>query len=149
MQIDQPNRTYPEFGEAPQLRGFVLEAFFQSTTIPVDSRRWGRDVPKSGPGGWGWTVPLHNPAVISPAYPFPEIYLKLATSQGTKEPFVWGRVLNPEVLVFFTPTAPFPGTTEDPGIDTDNWPAVAGVDFPPENLPTRTPTSRTRVSARL
>ncbi|MGC1719560.1 MAG: hypothetical protein WA746_11285, partial [Isosphaeraceae bacterium] len=137
VQIDHPDRTYPEHGEAPQLRGFVLEAVFKNPIIPVDSRRWGRDVPRSGQGGWGWIVPLYNPAVISPAYPFPDIRLKLATSPGTKEPFVWGRVLNPDVLVFFTPTAPFPGSTQEPGIDTENWPALAGIDYPPQNLPSR------------
>ncbi len=48
-------------------------------------------------------------------------------------PSVWGHILNPEAIYFYTSTNPADG------VDTDRWPAAPGVDFPIRAIPTITP----------
>ncbi len=129
VQVLEKERAYPEAGEAPKSAGFVLASRFSKEPTPVESA-WGRDIPD------GWLLPLH-PA-CSP-YPAPEVSRLVAVADAaTKDapgtnagplPSVWAHVVNPEVLLFFTSTAP--GVS----LDTNAWPAVAGVDFPLCEIP--------------
>lgn len=123
VEILQPERNYPEFGEAPKVCGFVLGDKFPPEKIYVDSK-WGRDIPG------GWIIPLYNPAADHDFYKEPDIHLKLATSAATDTKQTWARITNPENLYFYTSTDPSTGT------DTDAWPPVPDVDFPLYNLPT-------------
>jgi len=127
VEILQPERNYPEFGEAPKVRGFVLGSKFEpEARIAVDSK-WGRDIQG------GWVVPLHNPAAAKPGkstvYPKPNIHLKIATAEETGKAQTWGRITNPEDLYFYTSTNP---KDDD---DTDEWAAVPEIDYPLENVP--------------
>jgi hypothetical protein len=73
---------------------------------------------------------LYQPGAPEDLYPLPDVRLKLAAAADTGRAQTWGKVLNPENLLFYTST--------DPGTDanTDAWPAVADVDFPAVDLPT-------------
>ncbi len=126
VEILQPERSYPEFGEALKVRGFVLGSKFEpEARIAVDSK-WGRDI--SG----GWVVPLHNPAAEKDkptVYPKPNIHLKIATAEETGKAQTWGRITNPEDLYFYTSTNP---QDDD---RTDEWAAVPEIDYPLENIP--------------
>lgn len=143
VEILQPERNYPEFGEAPKIRGFVRASKFPQPIIYVDSA-WGRDLPG------GWIVPLYNPAADPTFYQSPDVKLKLTTSEKTakltngeradedkpkavEQPFVWADITNPENLLFYTSTDP--KTTRK----TDDWPPAAGVDFPIAQIPTNEP----------
>jgi hypothetical protein len=123
VEILQPERSYPEFGEAPKIRGFVLGGKFPPhTRIRVNSK-WGRDIPG------GWIVPLYNQAANPDIYPKPEVYLRIATSEESGKAQTWGRITNPEVLYFYT------STDRNTGVNTDEWPAVPDVDYPLESVP--------------
>jgi ABC-type transporter Mla subunit MlaD len=140
VEILQPDRSYPEFGEAPSVRGFARASKFPQKVILVDSK-WGRDI------AGGWVVPLYHPAANPEVYKKPQVLIKLSTSEKTGElpaaqdatqsleksdaekPFVWGMVTNPEDLLFYTSTDP--KMTKD----TDLWPPAVGVDFPLAEIP--------------
>lgn len=127
VEILQPERNYPEFGEAPKERGFILGSKFEpEARIPVDSK-WGRDIPG------GWVVPLFNPAATAEkptVYLKPNIHLKIATNEETGKAQTWGRITNPEDLYFYT------STNSDDDDNTDDWSAVPEIDYPLENVPT-------------
>ncbi|HKQ74054.1 MAG TPA: hypothetical protein VJ810_10165 [Blastocatellia bacterium] len=123
VELLQPERHYPEFGEAPRVRGFVLAAKFGQTIIPIDSQ-WGQDVPG------GWTAPLYMPGANPAAYREPDVFLKMATPEEKGHEHGWARITNPEILRFYT------STKDSDGVNTDLWEAVPGVDFPVEPLPT-------------
>jgi hypothetical protein len=140
VEILQPERDYPEFGESPKVRGFVRASKFPQTVIFVDSA-WGRDVPG------GWVVPLFNPAADPTFYQPPDVRLKLTASEKTaalaeaqgagdgerpksvEQPFVWCQINSTDNLLFYTSTDP--NTTKK----TDDWPPAAGVDFPLSDIP--------------
>lgn len=126
VEILQPERNYPEFGEAPKSRGFVLGSKFEpEARIYVDSK-WGRDIPG------GWVVPLFNPAEARAkpeVYGPPNIHLKIATSDKTGKAQTWGRITDPEKLCFYTSTNP---KDDD---QTDKWTPVADIDFPADTPP--------------
>jgi len=132
VEILQPERAYPEFGEAPRVRGFVRACKFPQTVIYVDSK-WGRDIPG------GWVVPLYNPAADPAFYKRPDVTIKLTVSEkqqraaGEEElkkelPFIWGSCRNQEDLIFYT-------STVEKTSDTDQWPPVPGVDYPVAGVP--------------
>lgn len=123
VEILQTERNYPEFGESPKVRGFITGSKFPpQTKIKVDSK-WGRDIEG------GWIVPLHNPAADQTIYPRPTVHLKFSTSEESGKAQTWGKILNPEILYFYTSTDP---TTT---VNTDAWTAVPEVDFPFANIP--------------
>lgn len=147
VEILQPERSYPEFGEAPKVRGFMRASKFPQTVIYVDSA-WGRDIPG------GWVVPLYNPAADPDFYRRPDVRLKLSTSEkaarlpsaddaaasgggakpdAAEPPFTWAEVTNPENLLFYT------STDKELNRETDDWPPAAGVDFPLAEIPANPP----------
>lgn len=128
VEILQPARQYPEFGAAPVTRGFVTGSEFKSRIINVDSD-WGGDIAKVG-----MQIPLWNPQASQQkpdVYPKPQIVLQVAADAGGSNSNLNVEHEEPEKLVFFTLTA---GT---PSKNTDEWPAIPGIDFPDQPMPVR------------
>ncbi len=121
VEVLEEEREIPKPGAVenpdPRSRGFVLGSKFPQKIFPVKSK-WGRDVPG------GWIVPLYRPGEDPDVYPEPDVELKLAAPEGTGQAHLHRRVLNPEILHFYTSTDP------NVGAETDLWGAVPDVDFP-------------------
>ncbi len=122
VELLQPTRSYPDFGNATLPRGCVERAQFTSVRIPVDGA-WGRDVPG------GFEIPLWREDADPRIYPKPQVQVVTAgDKQGVSEQ-VGTPIERPERLYFYSAT--------DPSLDdrSDAWPAVAGVDFADEPPP--------------
>jgi hypothetical protein len=117
VEILEPERRFPDFGEPEAVAGCVRGIVFRSTELPVDSA-WGEDLP-----GEGWRVALWNPAEDERVYPRPQIELQIATDPESGAAVTATALLDPDQLVFFT------STREGLDDDTDAWPAVEGVDY--------------------
>lgn len=129
VELLQPVRHYPEFGEPQAHAGMVRACQFGTTKIFVDSR-WGRDIPG------GWEIPLHKPGFyLNPKLgqkPLVQFHLaahqedqeKDAQSQELTETTIEALIENPENLYFSTSTNP--KTTAD----TDRWDPIPITDFP-------------------
>lgn len=113
VEILEPERSYEDNAK---FTGCVLSSRFGQKVIPVDSA-WGHDIDR------GWVVPLYKECA-GPYYKPPAIYLKMAVADKSADGFVWGRLCQPQKLVFYT------NTDKEMGADSDSWPAVLGVDFP-------------------
>jgi hypothetical protein len=117
VEILEDDRTYPEFGEAPVVRGFV-----RGCSFPRGSRRinvngsWGEDI-----GTIGWKVPLWRRDADAAVYPRPNINVVVAGDHPDK--IVPLTIAEPDKLYFFT------NTTANISPNTDDWPAVEGIDF--------------------
>lgn len=121
VELLEPDRRYPERGDAVRDAGFVLAARFGSTRIPVNGA-WSRDLEH------GWEIPLWQESADPEIYPKPVIKLQVAGA-AAEAPF--DAVLSePQRLYFYTSTRP-----EDTD-NTDAWTPVTRVDFPLSALPT-------------
>lgn len=125
IEILEPARTYPENPLAPRMqRGFVNGCYFtEGQRINVDSQ-WGGDIDKTG-----WKVPLWNPAARRDVYPKPVFTLGLESDTTDKDAKSHCECDNPENVFFYTNTEP------NLDADTNNWPAVEGVDYVDIPLP--------------
>lgn len=117
LEDDRPFPDNESFSKAA--RGCVMGCRFPSGKPPrirVNSR-WGQDI-----GSIGWKVPLWvRGAAPADIYPKPDIKLMMAGKiEGERVP---SALDDPEKLFFFTLTTP------DADRETDNWPAIEGVDF--------------------
>lgn len=131
IELLQPARSYPDFGDADVTRGCVLGIDFKSRIIPVTSR-WGRDV--LGPNGEaiGYVIPLWQTDADPAVYPKPQIVLKVAGAGGKDEVLACTQD-EPEKMMFFSAAeagaaAGASGSGDD--FNTDRWGAVRGVDYP-------------------
>lgn len=116
VEILEPERRYPEFGAAPQSRGFVEGIHFATRRILVDGT-WGQDTPN------GFEIQLWNPESDPRIYPKPSVFLTTSgDKQGVAER-VPREISEPDRLIFFSATAP------DLDDRTDQWPSFLGVDF--------------------
>lgn len=121
VELIQKERTYPESSSSSETRGFVLGAKLPEQIL-VDSS-WGQDIPN------GWIVPLFNLTADPNIYRKPDIALKLNSIKEETQEHLWGRVVNPEILYFYT------NTSSSTDANTNNWPPVPGIDYPIEDLP--------------
>jgi hypothetical protein len=116
VEILEPERHYPEFGAAPQSRGFVEAVQFVTRRILVDSK-WGTDGPN------GLEIPLWDPKEDPRIYPRPSVFLVTSGDKQGVSDRVPREISEPDRLVFFSATA----TNLDDR--TDQWPAYAAVDY--------------------
>lgn len=119
VEILEEERPFPDTDTQKEMRGFVLGCRFAGAKPPrihVNSR-WGEDV-----GAYGWKIPLWvRGAAPADVYPKPAIFLVVAGERaGQTAPVA---IDDPDKLYFYT------STDEKLGNDTDDWPAVEGVDF--------------------
>ncbi|MDZ4853230.1 MAG: hypothetical protein SGI77_28405 [Pirellulaceae bacterium] len=136
IELLQPARSYPDFGDADVTRGCVLGIDFKSRIIPV-TRRWGRDL--LGPNGEaiGYVIPLWQTDADPAVYPKPQIVLKVAGAGGKDEVLACTQD-EPEKMMFFSAAeagaaAGASGSGDD--FNTDRWAAVRGVDYPDYSFP--------------
>lgn len=125
VEIMQPLREYPDLGGPPIDRAFVVGARFKSTVIPVDTA-WGEDT------DYGWRIPLWKRGLtgdLAVVYPKPQVVLSVLSSDQKGEVARDVEIDDPEKLCFYTTTVE--GTTAN----TDQWPAVRGVDYPDTATP--------------
>lgn len=124
IEVLQPERTYPDFGNAaPRTSGFLERVRFNSSIINVDSA-WGSELPERA-----WKIPLWNRASARQrpqVYPRPDVaFITTAEGEGDR-PVVSQECLDPDYLYFFSD---FNANTSD----TNLWPARLGLDYP--NVP--------------
>lgn len=120
VHVTERDRPFPDRHSSAAATSFVRGARFPEEPIEVDSQ-WGADVEL------GWEIPLYR---LGTARPAPTVQLELAGARAVGES-VWGRILNPQNLYFFTSTR----RVDD--ANTDAWPAFVGTDLPLEDIPTR------------
>lgn len=128
VEILEPERRFEGAGDRADAVGFARGLRFGQRMIRVSSI-WGMDV-----GDQGWKVPLWKPAPADldgaeaeahgVLFPRPQVALISRGEDGDDEGLL--SIANPENLWFFTSTQP------DTALDTDQWPAVEGVDFVPD-----------------
>ena len=155
VEILEPERSYPDFGEVPPNRtGFVLACKFpkESLVIPVTSK-WGRDIRGRGyqdNGATvtvvddkliGWEVPLWRPDAVPEVYPKPQITLEVATDPDSGRESAMVNLDQPQSIFFYTDTREFDISEIDIGStvpkrgleilsdDVHAWPSVPEVDF--------------------
>jgi len=116
VEILQPERLYPENGQAPEARAFLRGLRFISTRIPVLSR-WGQDTAD------GLEVPLWNAQADPRLYPKPQVRALLLGEPDADLQQPTAALSDPQNLYFFSSTNPALNA------DTDHWPAFAGIDF--------------------
>ena len=124
IELLQPERLYPDFGQAhARSTGFLDRVCFNSPIINVDSA-WGSDV-----GTGGWQVPLWNRAAARKrpqVYGMPDIaFITVAEGEGDN-PLVAQACLDVDMLYFFTD---FNAISSD----TDLWQPWLDIDY--ANLP--------------
>ena len=119
VEILQPERRYPDLGDAlPSNNAFLSAVRFNSRIIPIDSS-WAEDVPD------GFVVPLWNryAARLRPqVYRRPDIAFVVHAEGAGDAPEAAQECLNPENLFFFA------DTTKDLTDDTDRWAQRDGID---------------------
>lgn len=126
VELLEPERSYPERGEALRDPGFVLGSRFGTRKIPVHGS-WSRDLAS------GWEIPLWRENADPEIYPKPVIKLKLAEAAGG-QPYD-ATLGEPQHLYFYT------STRDEDTDDTDLWSPVVQVDFPRVPMPSEDPLS--------
>ncbi len=135
VEILQPRRRYPDLGGGAIAAGCVQGIDFKQTVIPVDGRQWGYDVTNSSGDAIGYVVPLWREGADPAIYPKPhvEVLLSAASTPGEAHSC---RHLETQKLQFFS-VANVASTGKE--LNTDEWPAVRGVDYPDAPWPTPAP----------
>jgi hypothetical protein len=119
IEITERKRAYPDTSATRPIAGPLKASFFETTIIPVKSS-WGRDV------ATGFVIALRGPLKEGEDkfFPFPKIFLEQARARGKGEGTVNHQLKDPSELLFYT------STLEKDGGDSDQWAAVADIDFP-------------------
>jgi hypothetical protein len=123
IEILQPTRDFPDFGETTRYSGCLLSNRFETIKIDV-LPEWGFNTET------GWAMPLAGPVPENKRafYPRPDVFLKLARASASGGG-VWHQIRSLERLLFYTSVRP------DDGADTDAWAPVPDIDFPLLNVP--------------
>jgi hypothetical protein len=136
VELLQPIRSYPDLGAKPNASGFVQSIEFKSKKIHVNLD-WMVGVPTSPPPPpiastaalpSVFKIPLWQQDADPKIYPKPHVVSRHAAPPGSGLQDAPHEIAEPEKLFFYTDL-----TQKDS--NTDKWPAVPKVDFPPVPLP--------------
>lgn len=133
IEILEPERSFPDFGEASrEAAGFIEQISFRTKIFPVLSS-WGNNVYQVVENGKepelaGWEIPLWNPGADLDIYPFPQIQLGITPPRDSGLERLYVECSAPEQLYFYTDIRSEVGGVKITD-DVHAWPPVSEVDY--------------------